>query len=77
MKLEAQLKELEEITKKLESDNLLLEEAIALFEQGMTLAASVHKQLSEAKLCIDKVVEQAEETFSLEPLDLGKDGEGS
>jgi exodeoxyribonuclease VII small subunit len=77
MKLEAQLKELEEITKKLESDNLLLEEAIALFEQGMTLAASVHKQLGEAKLCIDKVVEQAEETFSLEPLDLGKDGEGS
>ncbi len=77
MELEAQLKQLEEITKKLESNDLPLEEAIALFEQGMTLAASVHKELGEAKLRIEKVVEQAQGTFSVEPLDLGKNGEGS
>lgn len=74
MDLEGQLKKLEEITKQLESDDVPLEEAIALFEQGIELAASVHTQLNQAKLRIDKVIEKAQDTFSLEPLDLGEDG---
>ena len=74
MDLEGQLKKLEEITQRLESDDLPLEEAITLFEQGIKLASSVHTQLQKAKLRIEKVIETAQGTFSIEPLDLGSHG---
>lgn len=74
MDLEGQLKKLEEITKQLESDALPLEEAITLFEQGIELAASVHTQLEKAKLRIEKVIETAQDSFAIEPLDLGSHG---
>jgi len=71
MDLEGQLKKLEEITKQLESDELPLEEAIALFEQGIALASSVHSQLEKAKLRIEKVIESAQDSFAIEPLEMG------
>lgn len=70
MNLEHQLKQLEEIAKQLESDDLPLDEAIALFEGGITLASSIRTALRDAKTRIETVVEQAGDSFSIEPLDL-------
>jgi exodeoxyribonuclease VII small subunit len=70
MNLEQDLKQLEEIAKKLESDELPLEEAIGLFEQGIALATSIRTALNEAKIRIETVVESARDSFTLEPLDL-------
>jgi exodeoxyribonuclease VII small subunit len=70
MNLEQDLKHLEEIAKQLESEELPLEEAIALFEQGITLATSIRTALNDAKVRIEAVVESARDSFSLEPIDL-------
>jgi len=70
MTIEEALAKLEEITQKLESDELGLEEAIALFDEGLGLAATVKTQLEEAKLKVEQVIEKTKGTFSLEPLDL-------
>jgi exodeoxyribonuclease VII small subunit len=70
MNLEKELKQLEEIAKKLESNELPLDEAIALFENGVALATSIRTALSEAKLRIEAVVENSRDSFSIEPLDL-------
>lgn len=70
MKIEEALEKLEGITSRLEKDDLPLDEAISLFEEGLALAASVKKDLEEARLKIDKAVERAKGTFSLEPFDL-------
>jgi len=70
MKVEESLKKLEEITGKLERADLPLEEAIALFDEGLTLAASIKGALDEARLRVDRVIEKARGAFDLEPLDL-------
>jgi exodeoxyribonuclease VII small subunit len=70
MNLEKELKQLEEIAKKLESNELPLDEAIALFENGVALATSIRAALNEAKLRIEAVVESSRDSFSIEPLDL-------
>ena len=70
MNLEQELKQLEEIAKKLESDELLLEEAITLFEGGIALATSIRTALNEAKLRIETVVETSRDSFNIEPFDL-------
>jgi len=70
MNLEQELKQLEDIAKKLESNELPLDEAIALFESGIALATSIRAALSEAKIRIETVVEGARDSFSLEPFDL-------
>jgi exodeoxyribonuclease VII small subunit len=47
--------ELEANVRKLESGDLLLEEALALFERGQSLAAYCNKLLDEAELKIEQV----------------------
>jgi len=73
MNLEQNLKQLEDIAKKLESEELPLDEAITLFESGISLATSIRTALNEAKLRIETVIEQANNTFTIEPLDLDSD----
>lgn len=73
MNLEQNLKQLEDIAKKLESEELPLDEAITLFESGILLATSIRTALNEAKLRIETVIEQANNTFAIEPLDLDSD----
>ena len=51
-KFEDSLDELEEIAGKLDSGNLELEEAIALYEKGMKLAAECEKQLADAETSV-------------------------
>ena len=70
MNLEQQLKQLEEIAKKLESDQLPLDEAISLFEEGITLSTSIRTALREAKIRIEAVVEGDGDSFTIDPLDL-------
>ena len=70
MTIEEALGKLEAITQQLEGDDLGLEQAIALFDEGLGLAATVKRQLEEAKLKVEQVLEKTQDTFSLEPLDL-------
>jgi len=70
MKIEASLKKLEEITSRLEKPDLPLDEALALFEEGLPLAASVKEELDRAKLRIEQVLETSKGTFEIEPFDL-------
>lgn len=70
MTIEDALAKLEEITQKLEADEIGLEEAIALFDEGLTLAAKIKQDLEAAKLKVEQVLEKTKGTFSLEALDL-------
>jgi exodeoxyribonuclease VII small subunit len=68
--IEEALAKLEEITQRLESYALGLEEAIRLFDEGLELASTIKGRLEEAKLKVEKVLEKTKDTFSLETLDL-------
>lgn len=54
MALEEQMKQLRELTQKLEQSSLPLEEAVQLYAQGMELAAACQKELEQAKQQISK-----------------------
>lgn len=70
MKINEALTKLEGITKQLEKDDLPLEEALRLFEQGIALAAKIKTDLDQAKLHINKVIESTKGVFVLEKFDL-------
>ncbi|MEA3356159.1 MAG: exodeoxyribonuclease VII small subunit [Candidatus Bipolaricaulota bacterium] len=70
MKIDESLKRLEEITKRMEDEQLPLEEAIELFEEGINLARGTQEELRRARLKIDKVIEKAKGEFSIEDFDL-------
>lgn len=52
---ESKLEKLEELVAKLESDEIPLEEAINLYERGMTIHKECEKILSDARLRIEKL----------------------
>ncbi len=70
MKIDDRLSRLEEITKRLEQDDLPLEEALVLFEEGVSLAADVKTALDEARLKVKTVLEQASGSFAIDDFDL-------
>ena len=70
MTIDASLKKLEDITKRLEDDDLPLEEALSLFEEGIALAKTIKTELDKAKLKIQKVIDEAKDVFSLEDFNL-------
>jgi exodeoxyribonuclease VII small subunit len=70
MKIEETLEKLEEITSKLEREDVPLDEAIALFEEGLTLAASAKKTLDKSRLKVEQVLEKAKGVFDVEPFDV-------
>ena len=55
IKFEQALKQLEEITAKLESGELPLDESMTLYEQGVKLSEQCAKQLNEAELKIKQL----------------------
>ncbi len=65
LKIEPALARLEEIVRQLENEQISLEESLELFEEGVKLADSIQKRLSEAQLRVKKVLEEAE-TFRIE-----------
>ena len=68
--VEEQLRRLEAIVQKLESDVVSLDDSIALFEEGVELAVAVRKRLEASEDRIKQIVEKSEGLFSLEDFDL-------
>jgi exodeoxyribonuclease VII small subunit len=58
---EAGLQELENIVKQMETGELPLERAIALFEEGMKLSETCRKQLEEAETRVEILTRRAGE----------------
>lgn len=58
---ENSLKELEEIVQQLESEDLPLEKAIALFEKGTQLSSTCNTTLGEAEKKIEVLLSQLEQ----------------
>jgi len=70
LKIDEALKKLEQITKQLEENDLPLEKALGLFEEGLSLATAIKSDLDQAKLKIQQVMKKAEGVFSVEDFDL-------
>ncbi len=68
--LEARLARLEEILGQLEADEVELERALTLFEEGVKLVRGAERQLSETALRVDELLEDG----TTAPLD--EDDEG-
>lgn len=64
MKFEERVANLEEIAKKIESDNLSLEESIKLYEDGIKTARECIVYLNENKEKINNLTKQMEELFA-------------
>ncbi len=60
------MSELEAITRKLETGNLELDEAIKLYEKGSELTKLCEKKLNSAKLKVEKIVKSADGSVKLE-----------
>lgn len=59
--LESQLNELERIVQHLESDQIELQEALTLFEQGVALTKQCQTTLAQAELKIQQLMAQNDE----------------
>ena len=68
--VEEQLRRLEAIVGKLESEAVSLDESIALFEEGVDLAVRVRRRLESSEGRIKQIIERSEGLFSLEDFDL-------
>jgi exodeoxyribonuclease VII small subunit len=55
---ETGLKELEDIVKEMETGDLPLERALALFERGMDLSGACRKQLEEAETRVEILMQR-------------------
>ena len=60
MKFEEAMKELEETVKKLENGETTLDEAMELFEKGVSLTRTCQKLLGDAQLKVTQLVGNAE-----------------
>ncbi len=63
---ESALKKLEVITKKLENEEIPLDEALSLFEEGIKLVKELQQKLSEAERRVEILIKESEEKFRLE-----------
>ena len=70
MPIDTDLKRLEEMTKRLEVDDLPLEDALSLFEEALSLAKKIKDELDRARLKVTQVIDGAKEAFSLQDFDL-------
>lgn len=61
MKYESALKSLEEITEKLDSGNLTLDESLKLFEEATELTAFCNSCLENAKLKITELTQKKDD----------------
>ena len=57
MSFESDMSRLNEIVKKLESDELSLEESLALYKEGVDLSGKCKNTLEEARLTVKQVSE--------------------
>ena len=68
-RLAEDLKRLEEIVRLLESDEPELDEALALFEEGVARLRQARDQLAQAELTVQRLLEEADGTIRLEDVD--------
>ena len=66
MKFEEAMNKLEETVKKLESTETTLDDAMALFEEGVKLSRTCQQLLNEAELKVTQIVGNSEENFDTE-----------
>jgi exodeoxyribonuclease VII small subunit len=66
--LEQRLRRLEEISQALESDNVELDTALALFAEGVENVRGAREILAAAELRIERLIENARGEPVLEPL---------
>jgi exodeoxyribonuclease VII small subunit len=65
MSFEQDLSRLDAIARALESDKLALDEALALFEEGIARLRSAAAALEQAEGRVQQLVQQADGTFAL------------
>lgn len=68
--VEEQLKRLDAIVEKLESEAVSLDQSIALFEEGVELAVQIRRRLEVSEGRIREIVERSGGLFSLEDFNL-------
>lgn len=67
MSFEQTLGRLEEIVRELERDNLTLDEALHLFEEGITHLRAANEALQRADARVQQLVEAADGTLTVTP----------
>jgi exodeoxyribonuclease VII small subunit len=68
MSFEQRLKRLEQIVAELESDQLDLERALALFEEGVSALKAATEDLGKVEARVQRLVEKADGTFEVSDL---------
>ncbi len=64
-----ELTRLEEIVRKLEADDVELDAALALFEEGVTRLRAARERLASADLKVQMVLEEADGELRMQDLD--------
>jgi len=72
---EKSLARLEEVVRRLESPQLSLDEAMKLFEEGMTLSRECQKQLEDAEGRVEILLKKADGKMAAEPFDPERESE--
>ena len=65
MSFEQRLKRLEQIVTELESDQIDLERAMALFEEGVSTLKTATEELGRVEAKVQRLVEKADGTFEV------------
>lgn len=68
MSFEQRLKRLEQIVGELESDQIDLERAMALFEEGVSSLKAAMEELGRVEARVQRLVEKADGTFEVTDL---------
>jgi exodeoxyribonuclease VII small subunit len=68
--LAAELQRLEEIVRRLEADDVDLDDALALFEEGVGRLRSARDRLAQAELRVQSVLQEADGTLRASDLDV-------
>lgn len=72
MGLEGRLHRLEEIVSALEADDLKLERALELFEEGVTHVRRAERILAETELRVEELLDDAENGVETRPFEPGE-----
>lgn len=68
MSFETRLKRLEQIVSELESDQIELEKALALFEEGVSCLRAATEELGKVEARVQRLVERADGSFEVTDL---------
>jgi len=75
-KFDQGMAELESIVARLESGELPLEDALAVFEAGIGVVRLLNQRLSEAEARVEVLTRDAEGALRLQPFNSGQDAKG-